>query len=34
MSKFTHHGEDKKKYVKDMFNDISDRYDLFNTISS
>ena len=34
MSKFTHHGEDKKTYVKDMFNDISDRYDLFNTISS
>ena len=34
MSKFIHHGEDKKTYVKDMFNDISNRYDLFNTISS
>ena len=34
MSKFIHHGDDKKKYVEDMFNDISRRYDLFNTISS
>ena len=34
MSKFIHHGEDKKTYVKNMFNDISRRYDLFNTISS
>ena len=34
MSKFVHHGEDKKTYVKNMFNDISKRYDLFNTISS
>tara|TARA_B110000438_G_C15773658_1_gene633062 strand:- start:690 stop:1409 length:720 start_codon:yes stop_codon:yes gene_type:complete len=34
MSKFIHHGEEKKKYVKDMFNDISKRYDLFNLLSS
>ena len=34
MSKFIHQGEDKKTYVRDMFNDISSRYDLFNTISS
>ena len=34
MSKFVHQGEDKKSYVKNMFNDISNRYDLFNTISS
>ena len=34
MSKFVHQGEDKKTYVKNMFNDISSRYDLFNTISS
>ena len=34
MSKFIHTGEEKKTYVKDMFNDISNRYDLFNTISS
>ena len=34
MSKFIHQGEDKKTYVRDMFNDISGRYDLFNTISS
>tara|TARA_Y100000590_G_scaffold466468_1_gene641968 strand:- start:1683 stop:2402 length:720 start_codon:yes stop_codon:yes gene_type:complete len=34
MSKFIHHGSDKKKYVKEMFNDISGRYDLFNLVSS
>jgi len=34
MSKFVHQGEDKKTYVKNMFNDISSRYYLFNTISS
>ena len=34
MSKFIHQGEDKKTYVRNMFNDISARYDLFNTISS
>ena len=34
MSKFIHQGEDKKTYIKNMFNDISSRYDLFNTISS
>lgn len=34
MSKFIHSGEEKKKYVEDMFNDISRRYDLFNTLSS
>ena len=34
MSKFIHQGEDKKTYVRNMFNDISGRYDLFNTISS
>jgi len=34
MSKFIHNGDEKKKYVEDMFNDISKRYDLFNTLSS
>ena len=34
MSKFIHEGQDKKVYVKSMFNDISYRYDLFNTLSS
>jgi len=34
MSKFIHHGDDKKSYVKEMFNDISSRYDLFNLLSS
>ena len=34
MSKFIHKGNDKKNYVKEMFNDISGRYDLFNLISS
>ena len=34
MSKFIHQGNDKKNYVKEMFNDISGRYDLFNLISS
>ena len=34
MSKFVHHGEEKKAYVRDMFNDISRRYDLFNLLSS
>ena len=31
---FIHQGKDKKKYVENMFDDISKRYDLFNTISS
>ena len=34
MSKFIHEGENKKVFVKDMFNDISSRYDIFNTLSS
>jgi len=34
MSKFIHQGQEKKAYVESMFNDISNRYDLFNTISS
>ena len=34
MSKFIHQGQDKKIYIKEMFNDISYRYDLFNTLSS
>ena len=34
MSKFVHEGKDKKIFVEDMFNDISKRYDLFNTLSS
>ena len=34
MSKFQHQGKEKKAYVEKMFNDISKRYDLFNTLSS
>ena len=34
MAKFIHQGGDKKKYVKQMFNDISGTYDLINIISS
>ena len=34
MSNFSHQGNEKKKYVEEMFNDISKKYDLFNTISS
>ena len=34
MSNFSHQGKEKKIYVEEMFNDISKRYDLFNTISS
>ena len=34
MSNFSHQGKEKKIYVEKMFNDISKRYDLFNTISS
>ena len=34
MTNFAHRGEDKKKYVKEMFNDISKTYDLINIISS
>ena len=34
MAKFIHQGSDKKKFVKQMFNDISGTYDLINIISS
>ena len=34
MSNFSHQGKEKKIYVEKMFNDISSRYDLFNTLSS
>jgi len=34
MSNFSHQGREKKVYVEKMFNDISKRYDLFNTVSS
>ena len=34
MPKFQHQGKEKKAYVEKMFNDISKRYDLFNTLSS
>ncbi len=34
MTKFVHQGSDKKKYVKQMFNDISSTYDVINIISS
>ena len=34
MTNFVHKGEDKKKYVKEMFNDISKTYDLINILSS
>jgi len=34
MANFIHKGEDKKKYVKEMFNDISKTYDLINILSS
>ena len=34
MSNFSHHGSEKKIYVEKMFNDISKRYDFFNTVSS
>ena len=34
MTNFSHRGEDKKKYVKEMFNDISKTYDLINILSS
>ena len=34
MTKFIHQGNEKKKYVKQMFNDISKTYDLINIISS
>ena len=34
MSNFSHQGKEKKIYVEKMFNDISKRYDLFNTLSS
>ena len=34
MSKFIHEGQEKKAYVKSMFNDISHRYDIFNLLSS
>ena len=34
MANFAHKGEKKKKYVKEMFNDISKTYDLINILSS
>ena len=34
MAKFVHQGKEKKKYVKQMFNDISSTYDLINILSS
>ena len=34
MAKFIHEGDQKKKYVKQMFNDISSTYDIINIISS
>ena len=34
MGQFIHQGEEKKKYVKQMFNDISKTYDLINILSS
>ena len=34
MAKFIHQGNEKKKYVKQMFNDISGTYDLINIVSS
>ena len=34
MAQFIHQGEEKKKYVKQMFNDISKTYDLINILSS
>ena len=34
MSNFSHHDNEKKVYVEKMFNDISKRYDFFNTVSS
>ena len=34
MPQFIHQGQQKKKYVKQMFNDISKTYDLINLLSS
>ena len=33
-AKFAHKGTEKKKYVKQMFNDISNHYDKLNLLSS
>ena len=33
-TKFIHKGDEKKKYVKQMFNDISIHYDRLNLLSS
>ena len=30
MPEFTHHGEDKKKFVKEIFDDIAPKYDFLN----
>jgi len=34
LENFKHQGKEKKKYVKQMFNDISSHYDTFNFLSS
>ena len=34
MPEFIHTGKDKKKFVKKMFDDISDNYDILNRILS
>ena len=34
MPEFIHKGDRKKEYVKDMFNDVSGKYDLLNSILS
>ena len=34
MPKFIHKGDAKKEYVRNMFNDVSKRYDLLNKLLS